>query len=165
MFYCDAVYSAVSQEDWKILETVTGLLQSVRRPEDDRTRRLKGIPFNCHSICRALVLEIRDGSVRLVDGELGGMVLKKGNEYEYWVGQHSWLETRSGHIIDPYPMHSLSLSAILLPRSDAFTSAFTTGRYRPDPNVLKRDERWKAWRDAYKLRGAFDLGLYKASLA
>ncbi len=69
--------------------------------------------YNCHSICRALVIHIPQ--LRVADGYHFTVEIEVKNEYKPVIREitiHSWLLCPSGSIIDPCPVSIMTVEPI-----------------------------------------------------
>ena len=158
MFYSNDTLSHTSKEDRNLLIRVRDLLWNAA----DAIRTAKKIPGNkknylyrCHSIARALLLEIGDESVKCVDGFCVGAQTSDTSEHVSVTGHpHSWLVTGNGSIIDPFPIGTVSFGPLLLPATGLDRNC-AYGRYRPNLEIVKEIVNRRTWRQARVIHGLF----------
>ncbi len=114
-----------------------------------------GITYNCHSVCRAIVATIP--GLKLVDGRVVGMDLKTTKDSKT-IGKctfhgcdHSWLVTRKGSIIDPYPVGFITANPIIVVNSRY--NFFFRSLYIPDPAITKKINTPEMRREVVALKG------------
>jgi hypothetical protein len=160
MIYAQESFDRTTLADRDMLWRIGDLMWRARDAvENGSEGRLKAV-FECHSICRALVLEIGDGSIRYVDGELVGLEIASDLSVKWHACTHTWLETKDGSIIDPYPVGIISMAPLLVTRGGIY-GPFTTTRYRPLPEVAREISNRLTWRKARVLQGLFREGKLK----
>jgi len=153
MIYANEVVERTTKEDRLLLCRISELLWEASR-DISKVKSVERMIFECHSICRAICLEITDGSVKCVDGNYIGMTIDDDYHVKCFTHSHSWLTTRSGNIIDPYPPGMMSTNAILLV-NDGWLKPYATGRYHPDDRVTREIANPKTWRKARVLQRLF----------
>ena len=154
MIYAQESFGRTTQADRDMVWRIGDLMWRARAAAEKGSKERRRASFECHSICRALVLEINDGSIRYVDGELVGMEINPDLSVKFHVCIHTWLETRDGSIIDPYPVGIISMAPLLITRGGMY-DPFTTTRYRPLPEVAREISNRLTWRKARILQGLF----------
>ncbi len=154
MIYCSDTLKRINASERKLLTQVGSLLWKAR-DKLYKDEELKKTVFNCHSICRGLCLHIQDGSIRCVDGLfLGAKISRNGKSATMTNCDHSWLVTRNGNILDPYPVAIMSIAPILLITKGTY-KYYGGGRYLHDAEVTKRIETSEVLRKAEVLNKAF----------
>lgn len=106
--------------------------KGLQKPEKER------VSYECHSICRALSLVFKD-KVTYVDG-----IYRIVNVIDT---EHSWLVTKNGSIIDPYPVGMFMWSPILFVNNGTF-KAYADALYNPDSSATKEKINRDMWRKA-----------------
>ncbi|MDO8572316.1 MAG: hypothetical protein Q7S11_00930 [bacterium] len=91
----------IPQEDLRIFHEIVGIVGLLPDIILGHTKTGREVPISCHVLTRALAsifetLEVKDGFIGY------------GSHYE-----HSWLQTSSGSIIDPYPFATVGGPIIL----------------------------------------------------
>jgi hypothetical protein len=128
------IWKAIPSEDKKLLVEVNDLINKTRDYFETNAHECLEASYRCHSICRAIGAYVR--GVKIVDGFYFGLRIvrdaKQKPTVEIATCDHTWLTTRNGTIIDPYPVGCLNLTPLLVP---------STGRYRHYGRALyKRDK-------------------------
>ncbi len=145
MIYDTDVGNGATDQDRDLLCEVFERMRNLRKGLKNYPR--ERLPrFQCHSICRALFLDLPKGSLRLIDGMYVGFPIREGDKKLYTCS-HSWLLTPSDNIIDPYPVGVMSLSPLLLVTSGNL-GPFTSGHYWQTDEVTRRVSGRNMWRKA-----------------
>jgi len=124
MFRTKIDMNFTNSEELHILKKITMLLSKAREAWLSSTE--KDVPFNCHSVARALVNYLQNECIALsvTDGlKLGFGIDEDRNPTGIKKLPHSWivLRNRNGNIIDPYPNGIISLSPLLILMSGQFS--------------------------------------------
>ncbi|MFA6432948.1 MAG: hypothetical protein WCV82_04020, partial [Candidatus Paceibacterota bacterium] len=114
MFYAEETYNLATEKDRKLSMRVGELMWQARLVSKEKMGKRINTIFECHSICRAVILEIPDGSLRCVDGDLVGIEIGDDLAVRFHVCSHSWLVTENGAIIDPYPPGIMAMGPLLI---------------------------------------------------
>ena len=147
MLPCNDTLDNTAEEDRILTRDIAMSLYRVQdkglqKPQKKRPR------YECHSICRALSLVFKD-KVVYVDGFFKVLNM---NHSEYKDGailtcEHSWLVTRNGSVIDPYPVGMFMWSPILFVNNGTF-KRYVDGLYNPDSSVTRKKIDRDIWRKA-----------------
>ena len=132
MFYPHEFYDTVLKSDRGIFLRINDLLWTAYEKRRAFSKRSQ-MKVECHTICRALCLEITDGSIRYVDGNYVSVVLGDEGGLIHRC-PHSWLVTESGSIIDPYPLGRIALSPVLIATTGIY-APYAAQHYCPDPEI------------------------------
>ena len=131
----DGALSKGDRELWlKVLDAVMVAGDQGRK----LPKHYSGVTVECHSICRGLAMHI--SGLKLVDGHYIGLDSTEkegGREFEIRHCDHSWLETPSGAIIDPYPVGFLATNPIVIPSTGKYLP-FAKGSYVPSHSVTSK---------------------------
>jgi len=157
MIYAQESYDRTTQDDRDMLIRVGDLMWRARSVRAEKMKGRERTIFECHSICRALVLEIGNNAIHYVDGQLVGLEIGGDCSVKLHECTHTWLETKDGSIIDPYPVGIMAMSPLLITRGGIY-GPFTTTRYRPNPGVTAEVSNRLTWRKARVLQGLFREG-------
>ena len=138
MFFSNAVWEDTSKEDRHTCADVTELVMPVNEYAKKFFKRPDSIDFECHSVCRAIATLLN--TVKVVDGHLLGITQKEDEasfHFSLKFCDHSWLVTKSGTIIDPYPMGILCGTPLLICTRGKYASC-AAGHYVKDFEVTQR---------------------------
>lgn len=154
MLFSNDSLDNTTQEDKLLLVEICDLLDRAYRKAQKIKYEGKRPSYECHSICRALSLVLKN-KVQYVDGLY--VSLKKYNdpkEYAVCRCDHTWLVTPSGSIINPYPVAMMTFSPLLFVNGGIYKN-FVEAIYNPDPSVTKEKGNRETWRKAFILAKLF----------
>lgn len=152
MFHATEIVDLIPKKDQDLQHVISELMW--RATENRRVMEgREHARFECHSICRALALEIGP-SVKCIDGEYLGIEFPSAGMAKLRGAAHSWLVTESRTIIDPYPIGMIVWSPLLLVSSGTFRD-YASARYRPNFDVTEHVGGRDLWRKARVLQKLF----------
>lgn len=153
MFFNGAHIDSITVRDRDLWVQVMDFVSYVSRHFETlpKERTVKFDDLTCHSICRALAINIKDltlvdgyflGLTPSSDGVAGSMVIAKCD--------HSWLVTPDKAIIDPYPVGFMATNPVIVGHESVYTP-FGTELYKASENVTHRVSNRKLFRRSYVL--------------
>lgn len=130
-----------NEEDVDLFYDMCETFQKLHLPG---TCRKKSFTFNCHSICRALVMFYGNETLQLRDGYISEIVMHpRKKEKMHGMGIHSWLTTNSGSILDPYPIGIYSVFPLFI-ANGGDEAELIKARYVEYPSVTNDAEFFNA---------------------
>lgn len=158
MLFAPDSIKKTTERDRRLAHKIWCLLQKASQKIEKLPSKIrKTIDYRCHSICRAIHMELGDDVVRLVDGWVLGLefVFVEGEKHaKICKCRHSWLMSNDGSIIDPYPVGFFSLGPIVLVHSGKYKE-FSSGHYLEDENVKDELANRAIWRESVIIRRLF----------
>jgi len=132
----NAVLKNTNNMDKKCFVKVMDICLITEKYFENNLRGTKEFPtFECHTICRAIALHIKE--LKVVDGHYIGVSRKDRKGARIRLCDHSWLVTPSGSIIDPYPVGCFVANAMLVVTRGEYRS-FGGGLYWPDKKMTNK---------------------------
>lgn len=149
-----ALRKNTTEQDRLLLNRVTKMTLPVRGVIADR-EHTENLVFECHSICRAIAINIPE--LIVVDGGFTGLCISVDDASQTRSGRmllakHSWLVTPDGAIIDPYPVGFMSLCPVLVPKEGIY-APFFANLYLPRKSTTSELSSRKLWRKSVVLAG------------
>lgn len=153
MFYSNDLTDVICKEEKLLIPKIGRLLWNVFE-RVEKNEKYGHARYECHSICRAISLEITDGSLKLVDGVYVVINAREDKKLFLAEMEHSWFVTKWGNILDPYPIGLMSIAPILVANQGGLKS-FMASRYMPSEKVTERVATRDMWRRARVLHRLF----------
>lgn len=162
MLFNTIILEAIPKPDRKKASEVFTALSMLSDFVHKNAKKYNSLQYRCHSLSRAICSNIK--GLELRDGSYLGLLAKRNDPrskqitYQISHCDHSWLTTKQGTIIDPYPVGCLNISPLVVPKTPRYAS-FGYSLYVENAEGRKAATTPEFLREARKLTKILEIAL------